>query len=210
MSGTTSPALPWEVIERVIDHSAGHTRTLRCLALTCRDLHPRSAIQLFRPVQLRHRDEIFDLCDVLRAKPYLQPCVRSIWMPIDEFSPHPLLRMLPNLSGIELDHAEAPEKTPSNGLLLHSSVLRCCYQLGQHIQSLSIWYITFRSLSDFSAILLSFPKIQSLSCRNVEIKSDDRGGRAREESIARLSERLKLKLNLRTLSVSTPRGHLFL
>ena len=119
-------ALPWEVIERVIDHSADDNETLRSFALTCRDLHPRSINTLYRHLKFERRDQIFDLCDVLRAKPHLQLCVESVSVLIDEFPPHPLLRMLPHLSEIEIN--ESWDKVLSHGSFLPSPILRSCHQ----------------------------------------------------------------------------------
>ena len=66
-----SPALPWEVIERVIDHSASSTKTLYSFTLTCHDLLPRSTTLLLGRVKLRNRDRLFDLCAILQVKPHL-------------------------------------------------------------------------------------------------------------------------------------------
>ncbi|TBU26556.1 hypothetical protein BD311DRAFT_602494, partial [Dichomitus squalens] len=67
--------LPVEVIESVIDCCSGNKATLRAFALTCRDLHPRSILVLFKDVRLKRRDRVFDFCDVLRAKPERQPFI---------------------------------------------------------------------------------------------------------------------------------------
>ena len=83
--------LPLEVIEKVIDHSADSITTLHSFALTCRDLQPRSTILLLRRVEFKDRGQLFDLCDMLKDKPHLLPCVRSVSIPFDQFSPHPLL-----------------------------------------------------------------------------------------------------------------------
>ncbi|KAI1789241.1 hypothetical protein LXA43DRAFT_893236, partial [Ganoderma leucocontextum] len=100
-SSAMSLALPWEVIERVIEHSADSIVTLYSFALTCSQLRPRSTILLLCRVEFKDRDQLFSLCAVLQARPHLQPCVRSIKIRPSEFSPHPLLCMLPNLSEIE-------------------------------------------------------------------------------------------------------------
>ena len=201
-----SLVLPWEVIERVIDHSAGDTKTLRSFALTCRDLHPRSINTLYRHRKFERRDQIFDLCDMLRAKPHLQACVQSVFIPIDQFSPHPLLRMLPHLSEIKFDEV-FDTKPSTNGSFLHLSILRHCHQFGRHIHSLSLNNITFRSLFDFAAILLSLPRIHTLSCMYVEAIKDDIVTRQPEgvdwERPWSITRRLSQQLHLRTLYVST-------
>ena len=205
----TSPdmclALPWEVIERVIDHSVDDTETLYSLALTCRDLNPRSTIILYRHLDLYKRDEIFALCDTLRAKPHLQPCVQSLRAALDNFSPAPLLRMLSNLSMIEFHGPWYQDHEPHPGFVLHPSVLLSCKVLGKHIRTLSLEQTTFRSLSDFSAFLLSFPSIQSLHCTTLGIKSDKDA--VPQQLITQISGWLR---DLRTLEVSTYRHHPFL
>ena len=202
-------ALPWEVIERVIDHSVGDTRTLYSFALTCHDLHPRSTVTLYRHLKFRKRDQIFDLCDMLRAKPHLQRCVESVSVSIDEFSPHPLLRMLHQLS--QITFGGRGSKMPSRGSFIPSPVLFSCHQCGQHIQSLSLNDINFRSLSDFAAILLSFPRIHTLSCIHVEAEKDDIVTSQPEgvdwERPWSITRRLSQRLHLRTLYVSTCYPH---
>ena len=189
-----SPALPWEMIESVIDHSAKNTRTLYSFTLTCHDLHPRSTMLLLAHVTIKNRNQGFDLCDVLRAKPHLQPHVRSVTIPAHEFSPHPLLRMLPNLSEIQFKTGFGPRII--RPIVLHASILMACRQLGQCIRTLSLHGLVFPSLSAFSHILLSLPRIESLSCMNLGVKN----GRALPELITR---RLSEQLHLRTLTVST-------
>ena len=200
-------ALPWEVIERVIDHSSGHTGTLYNFALTCRDLHPRSINALYRHLRFKNRDQIFDLCDVLRAKPHLQRCVESISVPLNEFSPHPLLRMLPHLSEITIDRSGYKRRRHVS--FLPSPFLLSCHQFGQHIQSLSLNNIKFRSLSDFAAILLSFPRIHTLSCSQVRAKQDvtNQPEGVDWERPWSITRRLSQRLHLRTLYVSTVYPH---
>ena len=202
-------ALPWEVIERVIDHSADDTKTLRSFALTCRDLHPRSAIHLYRHLIFWTRGQTFDLCDVLQAKPHLQRCVKSVYIPIGQFSPHPLLRMLPHLSKITI--GERGYLRRSHRSFLPSPILRSCHQFGQHIQTLSLRWTTFRFLSDFAAVLLSFPRIHTLFCVYVRAEKDDIVPRQPEgvdwERPWSITRRLSQRLHLRTLYVSTCYPH---
>ena len=136
-----SPSLPWEVIEVVIDHSADSIATLHSFTLTCRDLCPRSTILLLCRVKLKNRNQLFDLCAVLQTKPYLQPCVRSVSIPAREFSPHPLLRMLPNLFEIEFTRMPVSSDAPAFSnisrkqrswecITFHPSILTHCRQFG--------------------------------------------------------------------------------
>ena len=191
-----SPALPWEVVERVVEHSAKNTRTLYSFTLTCRDLCPRSTILLLRHVKAKNRDQLFTLCDVLKTKPHLQLCVQPVSIPADEFSPHPLLRILPNLYEIEFTGTGSQRLGSQEPFFtFHAAVLTHCRQFGQHIRSLSLWHLNLPSLSAFSSILLSFPRIESLSYCALSVKNDT----MHQELITR---RLSERLHLRTLTVS--------
>ena len=172
-----SLALPWEVIERTISHCSDSVATLYSFTLTCRDLNPRSIILLLARVKFKNRAQIFSLCD-LRAKPHLQPAVRSIIVPPNEFSPHPPIRMLRNLSDIKFStdsnfrnlilnpwHFFSDPRVPT----CNSSVLNYCRVFEDNIQSLSLHGLSFPSLSAFSRFLLVFQRIQSLSCSELEI-----------------------------------------
>lgn len=204
-------ALPWEVIERVIDHCADNTRMLYMFALTCRDLNPRSTITLYRHLKFQERDQILALCDVLRDKPHLRQCVQSVSSTLDQFSPHPLLHMLPHLSEIKFHNSW--HEAPRNGFVLNQSIIRSFRGLRQHIRFLTLRYQTFRSLHDFLDILQSFPRIQSLSCRVVRIKSDEdkkeeEDGDDGDAVHQKLATQVLGRLNdLRTLDVSTHRHH---
>ena len=194
-----SPALPWEVIERVIDHSADNTEMLRSFALTSRHLQPRSTFLLLGRVtsRLKNRNQLFALCAFLQTKPHL-PCVRSVTIPAHEFSPDSLLRILPNLSNIEL--------TGGGGSRLqkhyHVFVLNHCRRLGHHIQTLSLRDLHFCSLSAFSDILLLLPRIESLSCERLRV--DRPGDRVHEEFVI---QRLSKRLHLKALTVSIRLSH---
>ena len=194
-------ALPWEVIERVIDHSADSTKTLYSFALTCRDLRPHSTVLLLRCIKPKTRDQLFTICAMLKTNPHLQPCVRSASIPVHEFSPHPLLRILPNLS--EIEFTDIPDK--ERALAFHPSILKCCRPLGQHIRTLSLRNLLFFSLSGFSDALLLLPRIESLSCERLRV--DRPRDHVHEEfAIQRLSKRLNLKVL--TVSICLSHRHL--
>ncbi|KAI1791026.1 WD40-repeat-containing domain protein [Ganoderma leucocontextum] len=188
--------LPWKVIERVIEHSADSIVTLYSFTLTCSELRPRSTILLLRRVEPKNREQLFALCAVLQARPHLQPCVRSIKIRPSEFSPIPLLRILPNLSEIEFaDSFEFAKSESTKYTTFHPYVLTYCRQFGEHIQTLSLENILFSSLYALSGILLSFPRIQSLSCAELYVKKD---GVLHQELIQR---RRSARLGLKTLTI---------
>ncbi|KAI1789966.1 hypothetical protein LXA43DRAFT_537742 [Ganoderma leucocontextum] len=194
-SSAMSLALPWEVIEGVIEHSSDSVVTLYSFTLTCRDHNPRSTILLLDRIVLKNRDQLFALCDVLSAKPHLQPIVRSITISPDKLYPHPLLRLLSNLSEIEFATSTSRfDSGYATAVTLHSSVLKYCRQFGEHIQRLSLERVHLPSLSAFSGILLSFERVRSLSCSHLKVVKDG----AHQELITR---RLSQQLHLRTLVV---------
>ena len=194
----SSPSLPWEVIERVINHSANSAKTLKSFTLTCSDLHPRSTMLLLCHAKVNNRRHLFGLCAFLETKPRLLPCIRSVSIPVHEFSPYPLLRMLPNLSEVGftdtfINPGQSIEQRPAT---FHPSVLKCCRPSGEHVQTLSLHRIHFPSLSAFSDVLLLFPRIKSLSCKHLHVNKDY----VHDQLV---THRLSKRLHLRTLTVST-------
>ena len=196
MSTSPSPALPWEVIERVINHSADSIITLCNFTLTCRELRPRSTMVLLCRIEFKTRNQILSLCAVLQAKPYLQPFLRWVKIPVSEFSPHPLLRVLPNPLEIEFFDNRARNKFHDLPVtLFHPSVIRYCRQFGQDIHTLSFKHLRFPSMSAFSDILLSFPGMKILSCGHLSMKNNS----VPQESVI---QRQSKRLHVRILTVS--------
>ncbi|TBU56950.1 hypothetical protein BD310DRAFT_881649 [Dichomitus squalens] len=182
-------ALPVEVIESVIDRCSRDTKTLLAFALTCRDLHPRSIIVLFTKVRPHSRDRLFDLCDVLKAKPERQPIVQSLSIDWDDFAPYPLLSILPALRHITFDtYGHRP-------VLCHPSTLRCCRLSGTGIRSLTIEDAIFSTCTAFLQFLSAFPSIKHLTCVNLEIRQKGEASPLVQKSLSR-------QLRLRTLNVS--------
>ena len=199
-----SPLLPWEVIERVISHSAGdlgrlydeNSESILNFSLTCRDLRPRSLCFLVADVVLHSREHIFDFCDFLRAKPHLKTFVRSISVDPRTFVPVPLLQadVLPNLSQIEFIDLKGDPLCS-----LNQSSLTCSRLLSAHIRTLFLYALSFKSDIYFIQILSAFPKIAHLVCQDVFIDRED-GTSARPAEVAK--QRLSKRLHLRTVSSS--------
>nr|VWO98201.1 MFS domain-containing protein [Ganoderma boninense] len=192
-------ALPFEVIERVIDHYSDSVATLYSFTLTCRDLNPRSTIVLLRRVSFKNRKQIFSFCDVLAAKPHLRHAVRVIAVPVTEFSPHPLLRLLNNLTEIEFKPPAASPKSSSQSRssrrsVIHPSVSTYCRVSANHIQSLALRRLTLYSFSALSGLLLSFPKIKTLFCLHFKVEKDSEDW----EPVGRI---LSQRMQLETLTV---------
>ncbi|TBU26554.1 hypothetical protein BD311DRAFT_779581 [Dichomitus squalens] len=155
-----SLALPVEVIEGVIDCCSDDTNTILAFALTCRDLHPRSILVLFTEIRHRSRDRLFDLCDVLKAKPERQPIVQSLSIDWKEFAPYPLLSILPALRHIMF---EGPMEC-------HPSTVLCCRRFGCGIRSLTIKTAGFSTCTAFLQFLAAFPSIKHLTCEWLHIR----------------------------------------
>ena len=183
-----SPSLPWDVIERVIDHSAKNIRTLKNLTLTCRDLHPRSTFLLLACVTLKTQNQLLNLFAALQTKACLQPFVRLDSMLAHEFSPYALLCVLPILSEIDFIGSWPVDEHPPT---FHACFLKYSHPLGQNIHTLSLFKLRLSSLSVFLDILLLLPRIESLSCEGLSVEENC----AHEELITMrcLTERLCLK-----------------
>ena len=166
-----SPLLPWEVIERVIDHSAECTTTLCSFALSCHQLHPRSSFLLFSDVHLTSRNRLFTFCDVLQARPDFRPLVRSLTIPPREFSPFPLLAILHNLQSITFDGQANNLFDPrSKFVLMHKSTLQCCRKLGQGVRSLTLTGLQFRDCTAVIRLITAFSHLEELECHDVEVQ----------------------------------------
>ena len=162
------PTLPWEVIERVIDYSSEHTITLCNIALTCCQLHPRSILVLLTSVKMEHREQVFHLCDLLRAKPQLRHYVRSVTIPLRHFAPYPLLSILPNLRDIRF-HDERSYPMTGRFIRTHRSTLMCCQQFGIGVRSLTILRARFSTCMEFVRVLSAFTGLEDLSCARVRL-----------------------------------------
>ena len=161
----SGPALPWEVIERVVDHSSGHPTTLRSFVLTCHQLRPRSSVVLFSNILIKRRQQLFAFCDVLRARPELQLVVRSLTISPEAFSPFPLLSISPNLHSITFDG----KIVESLLVKVHESTFQCCRKLGRGIQSLTLRGVQFRHYTAFIRFISMFSCLQELECDNIDI-----------------------------------------
>ena len=194
-----SPRLPWEVIERVIDHSRDHPSSLCSLSLTCCQLVPRSrCVMLEAGVDLKTRDHIFALVDFLQDNPLLKPFINSIIVRLTDFAPFPLLHILPHLS--EIAFTSSGPKDPRSRLRvpsLHPSVLTCSQRFGSRIQTLRLFKISFATPLAFFHLLAAFSTILHLVCTDVAVGTEVNQGPS-----ALVRRRLSEQLQLKSLSVS--------
>ncbi|KAM5540189.1 hypothetical protein V8D89_006008 [Ganoderma adspersum] len=191
-----SPSLPWEVLERIIGHCGDPPKTLHNFSLTCRDLRPRALCLLVADVVFKGRRPIFDFCDFLQANPHLRPFVRSIVVNPDDFSPFPLISILPNLSKVKFTRIQPAPPQIRSLTVLNQSSLTCCERFGIHIQTLHLSKISFPTYPDFARVLLTFTNLIDLVCSSVAIRAE--GNRAPLDVLKR---RLSERLHLRTIDI---------
>ena len=189
-------ALPWEVIETIINHSSDSTITLCSFALTCRQLYPCSSHLLYCHVALKSREKLFALCETLQAKPELRPFVQTVAVPLEEFSPFPLLSILPHLCRVAFPDGNK-YRDLSSDVAIHDSTLRYCSWYGSRIRSLTIEFVRFPTCSAFLRLLSAFSGIEDLACRNVAIGL----GTDSDSQLVRVQHRLSRQLHLKTLNV---------
>ena len=196
----TSPRLPWEVIERVIDRSGDDPKSLCSLSLTCRQLHPRSRRLLFTRLDFKSRDRVFAFVDFIQDNPHLKRSVRSIVVRPADFAPWPLLHILPNLSEVGFTSRECFAARPDAvSASWHQSSLTCSQRFGSHVQTLHLFCLSFATYLSFARALLAFASIAHLTCTHVVIhKAGDRG------PLDVITRRLSAQMQLKTLTVSVP------
>ena len=185
-----SPRLPWEVIERVIDHSHCRPKTLLSFVLTCRQLRPRARLAIFSRIRLESRDHVLAFVDFLHKNPHMMPFVHSIVVWPAYFEPD-LLRDLPNLSEIwfspkfhptvfdmqvldEQDSGSDPgyyaRVYPRNRFPdLHPHTYSCFKRFGTHVRTLHLSDLEFDNLDSFARVILAFPNITHLICNEVDV-----------------------------------------
>ena len=196
-----SLALPWEVIERVIEHCYDNRRALYNFSVTCHQLRPLSLSLLVADIEFKHKEQIFGLCDLLRAKPHLQLLVRTMSVYPTDLVPCPLLGMLTNLNEIVFtDHRFADSdqgvELHRPPIVLHKSTLTYCGGLGTHIQTIQFFRVTFATDLELARMLSAFSRIKVLTFEDVAIKKI-----ASAPLVATTRQRLSRRLHLGTLHV---------
>ncbi|KAI1787904.1 hypothetical protein LXA43DRAFT_895546, partial [Ganoderma leucocontextum] len=81
MSSSAAGALPWEVVENVVDSCAcgeSDYTTLRQLALTCHALLPRARIVLFRHVRILTHARLAQFLDAIWGNRTLEGLVMKL------------------------------------------------------------------------------------------------------------------------------------
>lgn len=191
---STRTRLPWEVLERVIDHSRGRPNVLCNISLTCRQLRPRTRVVMFAQVRFKNRDHLFAFVDFLHDNPHLKPVVRLIVVRPNDLAPFPLLYILPSLSEIEFIPESYQYKSQNTFPDLHLSHYTCCQRFGGNITTLHLSCLHFATYLSFYRLLLTFGNVRHLVCKGVTINAMRNGeGGPVEVARRRLSERMRLK-----------------
>ena len=182
-----SLALPWEVIERAVEHLWDHTATLYSVSLTCHQLCIRSTTLLWAHVKIRSRDHGLYLCQFLREAPHIQPLILSIAVPSACLTPS-LLNSFDNVSSVTIfspvvDISSITNVVPQkeylssipggNGectLHLHLSSLTCYQRLATRIHTLHLLDLSFATSMGFARVLLAFCNIKHLMISQVRIR----------------------------------------
>ncbi|TBU30204.1 WD40-repeat-containing domain protein [Dichomitus squalens] len=196
----SSPKLPWEVLERIINHSGDNLQVLRNISLTCRQLRPRCLCLMVTDIALskKSRADVFALCDFLQVYPHLGPLVGSITSRPDNFPPFPLLHVLPNLS--QLTFTRGTHNTSDQRLELGSlplSVLTCYRRFGTPVVTLRLSYLSFPTYAEFCRLLLAFASIREFYCDFVKIRQTD----ITIAQLDRTTRCLSQSLHIRTLTL---------
>ncbi|TBU57929.1 hypothetical protein BD310DRAFT_820551, partial [Dichomitus squalens] len=160
-----SPMLPWEVIERAIDHCSGDKTTLCAFALTCSQLHPRSLFVLFTDVHLRSTEQLTAFYHAVRAQPRLQPVVQSLSFPWNDFSPFPLLSILPGLRHVAFDTISSVN---TDGRQISQLAQIGGRPFAASLRSLTIRGTSFPMQTAFLNFISAFPNIENLTCEHLD------------------------------------------
>ncbi|TBU21802.1 hypothetical protein BD311DRAFT_677486 [Dichomitus squalens] len=152
-STAQSPALPWEVIEKSIDHCFGDRAALCAFSLTCSQLRPRSLFVLFTNVDIQSAKQLKAFYDAVQAQPLLQPVVNSLSSPWDEASPSDLLSILPRLRHVTFTKISF---MITDDIHLPQSTLLCGDQRATSLRTLFIQNASFPLQSTFLHFLSAF------------------------------------------------------
>ncbi|TBU29654.1 hypothetical protein BD311DRAFT_258294 [Dichomitus squalens] len=164
-STAQSPALPWEVIERVIELCSSDKATLCAFALTCSQLHPRSLFVLFTNVEIQSAKQLKTFYDAVQAQPRLQPLVRSLSFPCEDFSPFPLLSILPGLRHLTFNRISSAIGDD----IQHSQSTLLGRQSVTSLRSLTIRCARFQTQATLLRFLSAFPNVEILTCEELSI-----------------------------------------
>ena len=191
-----SLVLPWEVLERIIDHAHDDLALLRYFSLTCRQLRPRSLWLLMNHFHFVDRDQTYAFCDFIQAKPKFLPLIQSLFVCPGGFPPYPLLDMLPNLSSLRFiigRFKEYASRDVRPTVHLHPSTLLSYQISGKAIRTVSLDCLSFQTACDVFRLILAFPNVTKVICHDILVKSHTISAPAMDLVESKLSKQLRLK-----------------
>ena len=191
------PRLPWEVVERIIEHSGDYPKTLSSFSLTCRQLRPRTCCVRFDQTECRDEDHVLAFRNLLQDSPDLKCFVRLIAVQPDALSSFPLLHLLPRLPEIVFRRPSRSHGGSDSPPVMYQSSLTYFRRFGTHIHSLRLSSLSFATDLQLARLLLAFPNVVDLNCTDIKIE-----GGGDEEYLDSLRRRLAKQMRLKTLTVS--------
>ena len=181
--------LPVELAEQIIDTLRDDPASLLALSLVHSSWLPRSRCHLFHTVHIQTAPQLQSLVSLLSSRPHLGALIQSVTISVHlqlstcpqtlhEVAPIVLLSRLPKLSHWHfrhrIDHRLALEENPGSQpvwkLSFRSSTISCLRQY-RLVERLELGPLVFRSCSDFTRALTSFPRLHTLVCTSVDISS---------------------------------------
>lgn len=171
------PVLPLDVFEAVIDQASDSTASLRHLSLTCSAFLPRARYHLFGSIVIQTVRQLESSGEFLDSHPWLMTLVRAATLRLTTGSkyqvlgvvPVQLLSRLPKLRALrmESDHFQSPL------LSLHRLTTSCLRKYGSGIQDLELSNICFEHMSDYTALVSAFTRLERLTCLNISLRTVD-------------------------------------
>ena len=170
------------MLEAVIDQAGDDVAFLRDLSLICHALLPRARYHLFATILIKTVPKMKSSIEFLDSCPWVLPLVRNISLSISlskgdtisdiralDVVPVYFLSRLPNLRAWEmgLNGFEGIWKRELADLLLHRSALSCYQRYGSCIRSLELASTPFQLFSHFTGLVLSFTRLESLTCSRI-------------------------------------------
>ena len=193
-----SLVLPWEIIERVIDHAWKDLDVLYTFSLTCRQLRPRSVWLMIIDVYLGSRDKAFAFSNFLCTNTGLplQEHIKSLNVSPANFPPFPLVQLLPNLSILRFVSPENGKHQVREDRLtvrIHPTTLSYYPLCGKRIRALSLCGLSFVTSSDLFRLVLAFPNITEIVCEDILITTPINNPAALNVTREKLFKHLRLE-----------------
>ncbi|KAF9813680.1 hypothetical protein IEO21_05451 [Rhodonia placenta] len=167
VSPATSPGLPIELFELIIDFCRYDRPTLRACALTCRAWLPRSRYNMFHDVVLHSMKQLGYFSGLVAAEPRFGALVKSLHVAPyrghgEAYATFPFVLgdKLSRLEHLSIDLRRDFYPCVHDNFLASLS----CFST---VTSLALRRVQFPSFHDFALLLAAFPKLAHLHCWQV-------------------------------------------